>query len=49
MEKVMSEKQITLTMDTATHNNVSFLGAQIHFKDGTSHLLGKIYLIAYKN
>ena len=39
-ERMETETQVTLTTDTATHNNISFMGAQVHFKDGTSHTLG---------
>ena len=39
-EKMGSERQMTLTTDSATHNNVSFLGAQVHFQDGTSYTMG---------
>ena len=39
-EKMMSEKQMTLASDTATHSNISFLGSRVHFPDGSSLTTG---------
>ena len=43
--KMQTDDHLCITTDTATHNNVSFVGTQLHCSDGTNYTLGIFFSI----